>query len=201
MSGRDPGELGIYGFRNRSRHDYGSLRVADSRAVEWDRVWDQLLPGRSPRGRRRRAADLTADGGQRRARLLLPHRRHAHRRDYTYPAALRAESSTPLVGTYRVDVRNFRSDDRDRILAEIYEMTEQRFAVCRHLLDTRPVGLLHDGRDRARPDAPRLLAATSIRTIPATSRITATATPSATTTSTSTKRSASCSNASTTTRR
>jgi predicted AlkP superfamily phosphohydrolase/phosphomutase len=35
-------------------------------------------------------------------------------------------------------VRNFRSDDRDRILGEIYEMTEQRFAVARHLLDTRP---------------------------------------------------------------
>jgi predicted AlkP superfamily phosphohydrolase/phosphomutase len=37
-----------------------------------------------------------------------------------------------------VDVRSFRSDDRDRILAEVYEMTEQRFTVCRHLLDTRP---------------------------------------------------------------
>src|SRR5699024_6270180 len=39
---------------------------------------------------------------------------------------------------YQVDVRNFRSDDRDRILAEVYEMTEQHFAVSRHLLDTRP---------------------------------------------------------------
>ena len=42
------------------------------------------------------------------------------------------------MGPYRVDVDNFRSDDRDRILAEIYAMTEQRFTVCRHLLDTRP---------------------------------------------------------------
>ena len=56
---------------------------------------------------------------------------------YTHPPELRAEIER-LVGTYRVDVRNFRSDDRDRILAEIYAMTEQRFAVCRHLLDTRP---------------------------------------------------------------
>ena len=56
---------------------------------------------------------------------------------YTHPASLRAEIEG-LVGTYRVDVRNFRSEDRDRILAEVYEMTEQRFAVCRHLLDTRP---------------------------------------------------------------
>ena len=35
-------------------------------------------------------------------------------------------------------MRDFRSDDRDRILAQVYEMTEQRFAVCRRLLDTRP---------------------------------------------------------------
>ena len=56
---------------------------------------------------------------------------------YTYPPGLRAEVES-LVGSYRVDVRSFRSDDRDRILAEVYEMTEQRFAVCRHLLDTRP---------------------------------------------------------------
>ena len=37
---------------------------------------------------------------------------------YTYPAALRAEVEA-LVGPYRVDVRNFRSDERDRILAEV----------------------------------------------------------------------------------
>ncbi|HWC27197.1 MAG TPA: alkaline phosphatase family protein, partial [Solirubrobacteraceae bacterium] len=40
MSGRDPGELGIYGFRNRSDHSYGGLTVADSTAVPVDRVWD-----------------------------------------------------------------------------------------------------------------------------------------------------------------
>ena len=33
MTGRDPGELGIYGFRNRADHGYDSLAVADSRSV------------------------------------------------------------------------------------------------------------------------------------------------------------------------
>jgi len=42
MTGRDPGELGIYGFRNRSAYDYHSLTVADSSAVKIDRVWDHL---------------------------------------------------------------------------------------------------------------------------------------------------------------
>jgi predicted AlkP superfamily phosphohydrolase/phosphomutase len=136
MTGRDPGELGIYGFRNRSDHGYDSLVIADSRAVEIDRVWDHMaragrhvvvvgVPQTSP---------PVSVNGELVSCFLTPDTR---RDPYTYPASLRTEIEA-LVGPYRVDVRNFRSDDRDRILAEIYAMTEQRFAVCRHLLDTRP---------------------------------------------------------------
>src|SRR5579871_3707037 len=42
VSGRDPGELGIYGFRNRTSYEYDALAVADSRSVRVDRVWDRL---------------------------------------------------------------------------------------------------------------------------------------------------------------
>jgi predicted AlkP superfamily phosphohydrolase/phosphomutase len=136
MSGRDPGELGIYGFRNRTSHDYASLAVADSRAVLVDRVWDVLsrsgkhvivvgVPQTSP--------PVPVNGELVSCFLTGDTRTEP----YTYPDTLRAEVES-LVGTYRVDVRNFRSDDRDRILAEVYEMTEQRFSVCRRLLDTRP---------------------------------------------------------------
>ncbi len=136
MTGRDPGELGIYGFRNRSEYDYRSLVVADSGAVGVDRVWDHLsragkhvivvgVPQTSP--------PVPVNG-----ELVSCFLTGDPRKDpYTYPAGLRAEIES-LVGSYRVDVRSFRSDDRDRILAEVYEMTEQRFTVCRHLLDTRP---------------------------------------------------------------
>jgi predicted AlkP superfamily phosphohydrolase/phosphomutase len=136
MTGRDPGELGIYGFRNRSEYDYRSLAVADSRAVRIDRVWDHLsragkhvilvgVPQTSP--------PVPVNGELVSCFLTADTRKDP----YTYPAALRAEIES-IVGPYRVDVRSFRSDDRDRILAEVYEMTEQRFTVCRHLLDTRP---------------------------------------------------------------
>lgn len=136
LTGRDPGELGIYGFRNRSEYDYRSMVVADSSTVGVDRVWDHLsragkhvivvgVPQTSP--------PVPVNG-----ELVSCFLTGDPRKDpYTYPAGLRAEIES-LVGSYRVDVRNFRSDDRDRILAEIYEMTEQRFAVCRHLLDSRP---------------------------------------------------------------
>lgn len=135
-SGRDPGELGIYGFRNRTAHDYGSLGIADSGAVRVDRVWDHFaragrhvivvgVPGTSP--------PVEVNGELVSCFMTADPRTDA----YTYPPSLRTEIEG-LVGAYRVDVRNFRSEERDRILAEVYEMTDQRFEVCRHLLDTRP---------------------------------------------------------------
>jgi predicted AlkP superfamily phosphohydrolase/phosphomutase len=136
MTGRDPGELGIYGFRNRSAHDYSSMSVADSSSVTIDRVWDQL----SRAGRRvivlgvPQTSPPVAVNGELVSCFLTADTR---KDPYTHPPELRSEIES-LVGSYRVDVRNFRSEDRDRILAEIYEMTEQRFTVARHLLDTRP---------------------------------------------------------------
>jgi predicted AlkP superfamily phosphohydrolase/phosphomutase len=41
VSGRDPGELGLYGFRAREPGTY-SLRTIDSRDVQCERVWDVL---------------------------------------------------------------------------------------------------------------------------------------------------------------
>jgi predicted AlkP superfamily phosphohydrolase/phosphomutase len=136
MTGRDPGELGIYGFRNRSDHGYDSLAVADSRAVQIDRVWDHL--GRAGRhvvvvGVPQTSPPVPVNGELVSCFLTADTRTDP----FTHPADLRREIEA-LVGSYQVDVRNFRSDDRDRILAEVYAMTEQRFAVCRHLLDTRP---------------------------------------------------------------
>ena len=136
LTGRDPGELGIYGFRNRSAHDYDSLTVADSRAVRADRVWDHL--GRAGKHVIVAGVPQTSPPVAVNGELVSCFLTRDTRRDpYTHPPELRAEIEG-LVGAYRSDVRNFRSDDRDRILAEIYEMTEQHFAVCRHLLDTRP---------------------------------------------------------------
>ena len=43
-----------------------------------------------------------------------------------------------LVGDYMLDVPNFRTDEKDRLLRDIEEMTEKRFRVAEHLLETRP---------------------------------------------------------------
>ena len=136
LTGRDPGELGIYGFRNRHDHGYDSMYVADSKAVPIDRVWDHL--GRAGRhvvvvGVPQTSPPVPVNGELVSCFLTADTRTDP----YTHPPELHQEIER-LAGPYQVDVRNFRSDDRDRILAEIYAMTEQRFTVCRHLLDTRP---------------------------------------------------------------
>ena len=135
MSSRDPGELGVYGFRNRTDRSYGGMATADGRAIKVDRLWDILgragrnvislgVPGTYPPPEVR--GDLVSC-------FLTPDPR---KNEFTFPQGLRQEIEE-LVGQYEVDVRNFRSDDRDRILSEIYNMTEQRFSVARHLLETR----------------------------------------------------------------
>src|SRR5919197_2031678 len=117
MSGRDPGELGIYGFRNRSDHGYDALTVADSRAVRIDRVWDHL--GRAGRhvivvGVLQTSPPVPVNGELVSCFLTADPRTER----FTHPPELRREIEA-LVGAYQVDVRNFRSDDRDRILAEV----------------------------------------------------------------------------------
>ncbi len=149
FSSRDPGQLGIYGFRNRSGRAYGTTAIADARAVTVPRLWDHVgaagghvvligVPQTSPPvpvSGELVSCFLTAD---------------PRTQPFTHPAGLRAEVEA-LVGSYRTDVRNFRSEERDRILAEVFEMTEQRFTLARHLLDTRPwnlFALVEIGLDR-----------------------------------------------------
>src|SRR6185503_787062 len=58
------------------------------------------------------------------------------RHRYTHPADI-APQLEALVGEYLVDVP-FRTDDKDRLLADIEDMTDRRFRVAAHLLETRP---------------------------------------------------------------
>jgi len=42
FTGKDPGELGLYGFRNRCGHGYGPYAIANSASVGEEKVWDIL---------------------------------------------------------------------------------------------------------------------------------------------------------------
>lgn len=134
MSGRDPGELGIYGFRNRKDHSYDGMTFANGAAVREPRAWDVLsqagkkvivlfVPGTYP---------PSPVNGIMVGCFLTPSAESA----YTYPPELKSELESKF-GPYHLDVENFRSEDKDRILQDIYKMTEQHFAMAHHLVTTR----------------------------------------------------------------
>jgi predicted AlkP superfamily phosphohydrolase/phosphomutase len=135
-SSRSPGSLGFYGFRNRRDHSYDTLAFADSRSVRVPRVWDLL----SARGRPvivlgvPQTYPVTRVNGVMVSCFLTP---DTETSQYTYPAELKGEIET-LVGRYMVDVENFRTNEKERLLAEIDEMTDKRFRVAEHLLESRP---------------------------------------------------------------
>jgi predicted AlkP superfamily phosphohydrolase/phosphomutase len=135
-SSRNAGALGFYGFRNRKDHSYDGLVFADSRAVRVPRVWDLL----SASGRPvvvlgvPQTYPVSRVNGVMVSCFLTP---DTNTVQWTYPAELKGEIES-LVGRYLVDVEDFRTDDKERLLREIEEMTAKRFQVAEHLLDTRP---------------------------------------------------------------
>jgi len=134
MTGKDPGQLGFYGFRNRKDHSYDGLAMANARSVRQPRLWHVL----SDAGLRVGAIGVPQTypvapvNGHMVSCFLTPNARS----EFTYPPELKAEISGWIDGDeFLVDVPNFRSDDKDRILADIYRMADQHFTVCERLLE------------------------------------------------------------------
>jgi predicted AlkP superfamily phosphohydrolase/phosphomutase len=132
LSGRDPGELGIYGFRNRSNRSYQSMTIANSQAVRVPRLWNLLsdagwncavvgVPGTYP---------PQPLNGAMVSCFLAP----STSVEYTAPPSL-AGRVRAWVGDYLLDVPDFRSDDKERILRDIYTLCDQRFLVAERLLE------------------------------------------------------------------
>ena len=135
MTSKDPGTLGIYGFRNRKDHTYDGLTFATSWAIKEPTVWDILSeagkdcivmsvpPSYPPKPLK----------GVQIGCFLTPN----DEADYTYPKELKDELKEN-VGEYIFDVRNFRTDNTQYILDESYKMTEARFKNADYLLANKP---------------------------------------------------------------
>jgi len=52
---------------------------------------------------------------------------------YTYPDEIKTELDKAADGDYIIDVKDFRTDNKDWLLEQIYLMTERRFKAFRHL--------------------------------------------------------------------
>lgn len=131
MSSKSPGRLGVYGFRNRADHSYDRYSIANSLAIKEDRLWDIL----SREGKRSIVIGVPGTyppkplNGTMVTDFLTPDTSC----EYTYPPEFKADIQRE-VGEYILDVRDFRSGNKEKILADIYEMTRKRFQLARHLL-------------------------------------------------------------------
>ncbi len=134
-SSKDPGTLGIYGFRNRADYSYDKMNIATGSAVKEDRVWDILsrsgkqvnvvgVPGTYPP----RPVNGCLVGC-----FLTP----SIASNYTYPPEFKEEIKQ-WVGEYQVDVKDFRTEDKAYLLKQIYEMTETRFKLVKKMLVEKP---------------------------------------------------------------
>ena len=148
MSSRTPGDLGVYGFRNRSDHSYDQMFIANGTAIKEPRLWDYAtrngkrsivlgVPGTFP-PRPLNGVMVTC--------FLTP----STESQYTYPPMLRREVEQ-VVGEYMFDVKDFRTEDKEYLLRQVYEMTDRRFALAEHLLATKPwelFAMVEMGHDR-----------------------------------------------------
>ncbi len=135
MTGRDPGDLGIYGFRNRRDHSYDGLAFANSRLIEVPAVWDVL--GDQGKQSIVLGVPLTYPPRPIHGLLVSDFLAPGVDSEYTYPPALKDEIKE-IVGEYIFDTREFRTDDKAKLLSDIHAMTRQRFQVARHLAATHP---------------------------------------------------------------
>ena len=135
MTSKDPGQLGFYGFRNRKDHSYDALYFANSLAVKEPTVWNLL-------SRNRKESILigipqTYPVKPLRGLLVTGFLAPDNQSNYTYPEELKQEVEKISDG-YIIDIKDFRTENKDWLKEQVYEMTEKRFRLVRHFLANKP---------------------------------------------------------------
>ena len=135
MTGKDPGQLGFYGFTDRDNYSYPVNKIITHNDLKDKTLWDylgevglksivfnlpQTYPPREINGIMV-ASFLTPD------KLL----------NYTYPEEISEEIDEIAGGDYIIDVENFRTSDKSKLLSQIYEMTDKRFEVLKNFIQAK----------------------------------------------------------------
>lgn len=134
MTGREPGEMGLYGFRHRKGYDYIDFSISSSRSVKVRKIWDYLgearyksfvmgLPPTYPPSKL---------NGWMISCFLTP----SSKANYTYPSSLKKEVAE-IVGDYVFDVP-FRREDRESLVKELFDMTRQHAEVAIKMAGSKP---------------------------------------------------------------
>ena len=139
MTGRTPGQLGIYGFRNRKDTSYEGLSIATADAIREPAVWDAL----GAEGMRSLLIGVPPSfpppkefPGWRVGCFLTP----PSAKSWAFPTELETEIVEELGegNHYIFDVPDFRRAGYDVALDQVFKMTERRFQVGRRLAHEKP---------------------------------------------------------------
>ncbi len=133
-TGKDPGKLGLYGFRHRKNYSYKDIWIATSQSIHEKTVWDILgeAGGQSCLVSVPPSYPPKPVSGNLISCFITP----GNEKDYTYPLELRIELEKKF-GPYMFDVE-FRTDEKDQLLEQVYNMTEKRFDVLNYLITQKP---------------------------------------------------------------
>jgi predicted AlkP superfamily phosphohydrolase/phosphomutase len=129
---QDPGSLGVYGFRNRTSYEYDALKIINSKSIRQLSIWDQMalegkkatIVGVPPNFPVRRTSGVSVGC------FLTP---DPSTDVFTHPAEL-SQQIRDGFGEYSVDVKGFRTDNKDWLKEQIFKMSRQQFGVVRHLM-------------------------------------------------------------------
>jgi predicted AlkP superfamily phosphohydrolase/phosphomutase len=138
---QDPGSLGVYGFRNRLDHSYAGLGFVNSSSIRELTTWDQvaregkksIIVGVPPSYPPRKINGICVGC------FLTP---DTTTDAYTYPADIKEEIHS-LVGEYPVDVKGFRTDQKDWLRDQIFDMSRKQFSAVRHLMHNHEWDYFH----------------------------------------------------------
>ncbi len=132
FSSRDPGEIGVYGFRNREGNSYNKFTIANSHSVKVKRVWDIL----TEHGKKSGVLSVPLSYPPQEINgFLITSFLSIPGRPYTYPLEFQKEIEELVNGEYLLDVYDF--DDKKKALEKIYKMTEQNFIVLNNCIKNK----------------------------------------------------------------
>ena len=135
MTSKDPGELGVYGFRNRKPGSgYDDMWIATQAVIKQKKLWNYLNEAGFTTGMLGIPMTFPVEkvDGFMVSSFLTP----GLDSDYTYPKNLRDEIKAE-VGEYIFDYANRSTEPPEKVLKAIYLMTEKRFNLFKHFIKTK----------------------------------------------------------------
>jgi predicted AlkP superfamily phosphohydrolase/phosphomutase len=135
FTGKDPGELGIYGFTNRQNYDYHSFSLVSSQSVKYKKLWDIFTE--KDKQNIVIGVPLTYPPSPLKGNMITGFLTPSFESNYTYPKHLKNEL-VANTENFIFDVNDFRTEDKERLLKDIYEMTNNHFKIANYLAKNKP---------------------------------------------------------------